>query len=90
MHFFETLVIAREHSRFQKLLKSGLRARDVVPVKILSEKKKDLLYFVRIKSRSLQLSVLVIQKQTSLLFLHFWEVTCKRQRDLFLISVLIG
>lgn len=42
MHFFETLVIAREHSRFRKLLKSGLRARDVVPVKILGEKKERL------------------------------------------------
>ena len=42
MNFFETLIIAREHSRFQKLVKKGLRARDVVTVRIFGEKKERL------------------------------------------------
>jgi hypothetical protein len=42
MNFFEKLVLAREHNRFQMLLKTGLRARDVVPVRIFGEKKERL------------------------------------------------
>lgn len=42
MNFFEKLILAREHNRFQMLLKTGLRARDVVPVRIFGEKKERL------------------------------------------------
>ena len=40
--YIESLLVNHENSRFQKLLKEGLLARDVVPIQILGEKKERL------------------------------------------------
>lgn len=42
MKLVERLIIARENARFQKLVKQGLFARDVVAVRVLGEKKERL------------------------------------------------